>query len=107
MYIFIHKYFDNRIQIKYSKTEIVNHVEEIKNPIVRSALEKFNLKGIDINSITDIPAGTGLGSSSSYTVGLLHALYNYINQQISPELLAREACKIEIDILKDPIGKQD
>ena len=107
MYIFLHPYFDDRIQIKYSKTELVDCIEEIKHPIVRSALKKFDLKGIDINSIADIPAGTGLGSSSSYTVGLLHALYTYTNRKVSPELLAREACEIEIDILQEPIGKQD
>jgi len=107
MYIFIHKYFDDRIQIKYSKTELVDCIEEIKHPIVREALKKFNLNGIDINSIADIPAGTGLGSSSSYTVGLLHALYSYTGQPVSVETLAREACDLEIEILKEPIGKQD
>ena len=107
MYIFVHPYFDNRIQIKYSKTELVDCIEDIKHPIVREILKKNNMVGIDINSIADIPAGTGLGSSSSYTVGLLHALYNYTGQEVSAERLAREACEIEIDILKEPIGKQD
>lgn len=107
MYIFIHKFFDDRIQVKYSKTELVDRIEEIKHPIVREALKKFDLRGIDINSIADIPAGTGLGSSSSYTVGLLHALYSYAGQHVSAEILAREACELEIDILKEPIGKQD
>jgi D-glycero-alpha-D-manno-heptose-7-phosphate kinase len=107
MYIFVHPYFNNSIQIKYSKTELVEHVEEIKHPIVKEILKKFDLKGIDINSIADIPAGTGLGSSSSYAVGLLHALYSYTGQSVSGERLAREACEIEIDMLKEPIGKQD
>jgi len=107
MYIFVHPFFDNRIQIKYSKTELVDRIEDIKHPIAREALKKFGMMGIDINSIADIPAGTGLGSSSSYTVGLLHALYNYADQQVSVNQLAREACEIEIDILKEPIGKQD
>lgn len=107
MYIFVHPFFDNRIQIKYSKTELVERVEEIKHPIVKEILKKFELKGIDINSIADIPAGTGLGSSSSYTVGLLHALYRYTGQSVSEERIAREACEIEIDMLKEPIGKQD
>ena len=107
MYIFIHPFFDDRIQIKYSKTELVNRIEKIKHPIVRETLKRFDLKGIDINSIADIPAGTGLGSSGSYAVGLLHALYSYTNQQASSELLAKDACEIEIDILKEPIGKQD
>jgi D-glycero-alpha-D-manno-heptose-7-phosphate kinase len=100
MYIFIHPFFDNRIQVKYSKTELVERIIEIKHPIVREALRKFAIDGIDINSIADIPAGTGLGSSGSYTVGLLHALYSYTNQQVSSELLAKDACEIEIDILK-------
>jgi len=107
MYIFVHPFFDNRIQLKYSKIELVDQINDINHPIAREALKKFNLMGIDINSIADIPAGTGLGSSSSYTVGLLHALYKYVKKEVSPELLAREACEIEIDILKEPIGKQD
>ena len=107
MYIFLHPFFDNRIQIKYSKTELVDQINDIKHPIVREILKKFDLVGIDINSIADIPAGTGLGSSSSYTVGLLNALYKYTNQQVSPELLAGKACEIEINILQEPIGKQD
>jgi D-glycero-alpha-D-manno-heptose-7-phosphate kinase len=107
MYIFIHPFFDNRIQIKYSRTELVERIEEIEHPIVREALKKFKLSGLDINSIADIPAGTGLGSSSSYTVSLYHALYNYTGQQVSPDQLARDACELEIDILNEPIGKQD
>lgn len=107
MYIFLHPYFDSRIQVKYSKTELVEEVNQIKHPIVREALKLVNLKGIDINSIADIPAGTGLGSSSSFTVGLLHGLYKYSNQSITAELLAQKACELEIEILKEPIGKQD
>ena len=107
MYIFIHPFFDERIQVKYSKTELVNRVEEIKHPIVREVVKKFNLRGIDINSIADIPSGTGLGSSSSFTVGLLHALYAYTHKYVSAEQLARDACEIEIEKLNEPIGKQD
>ena len=107
MYIFMHPFFDNRIQIKYSKVELVNCIEAIEHPIVREALRKFNLEGIDINSIADIPAGAGLGSSSSFTVGLLHALYGYRGDKVSKAQLAHEACEIEIDILQEPIGKQD
>ena len=107
MYIFVHPFFDNRIQVKYSKTELVDKIDDVIHPIVRESLKKFDLSGIDINSIADIPAGTGLGSSSSYTVGLLHALYGYTNQNISAEKLASEASEIEIEILKEPIGKQD
>ena len=107
MYIFIHQYFDNKIQVKYSETELVDRIDQIKHPIVREALKKFQINGVDINSIADIPAGTGLGSSSSYTVGLLHALYGYSSKYVSSERLAQEACELEIDLLKEPIGKQD
>jgi D-glycero-alpha-D-manno-heptose-7-phosphate kinase len=107
MYIMVHPYFDNRIQVKYSRTELVNCIADIQHPIVRVALEQFGLEGVDINSIADIPAGTGLGSSCSFTVGLLHALYTYAGKFASKEQLARHACQIEIEILKDPIGKQD
>jgi len=107
MYIFIHPFFDNRIQVKYSKVELVDSIEAIEHPIVREALRNFDLEGIDINSIADIPAGTGLGSSSSFTVGLLHALYGFKGDRVSKAELAREACEIEIDILQEPIGKQD
>lgn len=107
MYIFIHPFFDNRIQIKYSKTELVDSIDKIEHPIVRMALKEFNMNGIDINSIADIPAGTGLGSSCSFTVGLLYALYSYLSRFASKELLAHKACEIEIDMLKEPIGKQD
>jgi D-glycero-alpha-D-manno-heptose-7-phosphate kinase len=107
MYIFLHPFFDNRIQIKYSKTELVDSIGQIEHPIVRMALKEFNINGIDINSIADIPSGTGLGSSCAFTVGLLYALYSYISRFASKELLARKACEIEIDLLEEPIGKQD
>ena len=107
MYTFIHKYFNEKIQIKYSQTEIVKTIKEINHPIVRSVLERFKLNGLDINFIADIPAGTGMGSSSSFTVGLIHALYEYTGQKINPSKLAEFACDIEINILKEPIGKQD
>ena len=107
MYIFVHPFFDEKIQVKYSKTELVENIEDIKHPIVREILSEFNLQGVDINSIADIPAGTGLGSSSSYTVGLLHALYAFRGEIVSPNTLAEKACYIEIDVLNEPIGKQD
>ena len=107
MYTFIHRYFNKNIQIKYSQTEIVKTIKEINHPIVRSVLERFNLNGLDINFIADIPAGTGMGSSSSFTVGLIHALYEYTGQKINPNKLAEFACDIEINVLKEPIGKQD
>lgn len=107
MYIFLHPYFNEKIQIKYSRTELVDRIEEIQHPIVRVALEQFGLRGVDINSIADVPAGAGLGSSSSFTVSLLHALCAYTGKRISKESLARRACEIEIGFLGEPIGKQD
>ncbi|MBF0380036.1 MAG: GHMP kinase [Magnetococcales bacterium] len=108
MYIIIHPYFHDKIRIKYSKTEDAESVEEIKHPIVREVLRKVAVdKGIEIASFADVPAGTGLGSSSSFTVGLLHALYAYKGEKVDKEKLAQEACDIEIEILKEPIGKQD
>lgn len=108
MYIAIHPYFHDKIRIKYSKTEDVQSVEEIEHPIVRECLKKVKIEsGVEIASFADIPAGTGLGSSCSFTVGLLHALYIYKGKVVSKEKLAQEACEIEIDILGEPIGKQD
>lgn len=108
MYIAVNQRFDSTIRVSYSKTEIVSSVDDIEHPIVREALKLVGIKdGIEIVSIADIPAGTGLGSSSSFTVGLLNALYAYKGCFISAEELARKACQIEIDILGEPIGKQD
>lgn len=107
MYLLVHPFFDEKIQVKYSRTELVDRIGQIQHPIVRVALEQFNLRGLDINSIADIPAGAGLGSSCSFTVGLLHALYTHTNQFVSKETLAQKACQIEIDVLGEPIGKQD
>jgi len=108
MYITIHPYFNDKIRVKYSKTEDVDSVGEIEHPIVRECLKKVRIEsGIEIASFADIPSGTGLGSSCSFTVGLLNALYAYKGKMVSKEKLAREACEIEIDILGEPIGKQD
>ncbi len=109
IYITVNNKFDNSIRASYSKTEIVKRVGELKHPIIRECLKKVGIKGgIEITSISDIPSeGTGLGSSSSFTVGLLNALYTYSNTFVGAERLAKEACEIEIEILKSPIGKQD
>lgn len=107
MYLFVHNFFDERIQVKYSKTELVSKPEEIKHPIVREVLKNFNISGIDINSIADIPAGTGLGSSSSYTVGLINVLDAHIGKKSNKADLAERASEIEINFLNEPIGKQD
>jgi D-glycero-alpha-D-manno-heptose-7-phosphate kinase len=108
MFITINKRFDSTIRASYSKTEIVNTAEEIKHPIVREALKSAGISnGIEITSIADVPFGTGLASSSSFTVGLLNALYAYLGKYKSAEELAQESCRIEIEILGEPIGKQD
>ncbi len=109
MYISSHKFFfRDQIRVKYSKTETVNKLDELKHPILREALKNAGITGgTEISSIADIPSGTGMGSSSSFTVGLLHNLYAIKRQYISAEELANRACEIEIDILKEPIGKQD
>ena len=108
MYIAIHPFFEaDKIQLKYSKTEMVNSINEIKHPIFREALSMYGLTGVDLNSIADIPSGTGLGSSSSFTVGLLNAIRTYIGKASSAEKLAQLACDIEINRVGSPIGKQD
>ncbi|AFM26823.1 GHMP family kinase ATP-binding protein [Desulfomonile tiedjei] len=101
-------YFQNRILIKYSRTELVDSVDEIRHPIIREAMKITGVVDrVEITSMADIPAGTGLGSSSSYAVGLLHALHTYKGEYVSAAQLAAEACEIEIKRLGDPIGKQD
>lgn len=108
MYIMIHPYFHDKIRVKYSKTEDVEDIDELKHPLVRECLRLTGIeKGIEIASIADVPAGTGIGSSSTFTVCLLHALYTYKRKFVSKERLAKDACKLEINILKEPIGKQD
>ncbi len=109
MYVCVNKKFDGRIRISYTRTEDVEHREQVEHPLVREALNLFGIDGgIEIASMADIPSkGSGLGSSSTYTVGLLNALYAYRNQFASKENLAREACEIEIDRCGEPIGKQD
>lgn len=108
MYISTHKFFEaDKIRCKYSRTETVGSVEELEHPILRTVLKDFNLNGIEVSSIADIPGGTGMGSSSSFTVGLLHNLKAYTGQLASKEDLASGACRVEIDLLREPIGKQD
>ncbi|MCA1961875.1 MAG: GHMP kinase [Desulfomonile sp.] len=102
------RYFQNRILLKYSRTELVDSVDEIAHPIIREAMKTTGVVDrVEITSMADIPAGTGLGSSSTYAVGLLHALYTFRGEYVSAGRLAEEACAIEIERLGDPIGKQD
>ena len=109
LFVIINERFDDKIYINYMKKEIVNDVNEIEHELVREAMKMTGVnKGVEITMLADIPStGSGLGSSSSLTVGLLNALYNYLGKQVTAEQLACEACEIEIDILRKPIGKQD
>lgn len=109
IYITVNPKFDHKIRASYSVTEIVNSVSDLQHELIREALYLLEIKeGIEITSISDIPSqGTGLGSSSSYTVGLLNALYAHAGHMAGAERLANEACHIEIDRCRKPIGKQD
>jgi len=109
MYIALNRKFDGRIRISYSRTEEVDLPSQVEHPLVREALALAGIEGgIEIASLADIPSkGSGLGSSSAYTVGLLNALYAYKNQFVSKETLAQQACNIEMNRCGEPIGKQD
>lgn len=109
VYITVNEKFDHRIRVSYSKTEEANSVVRVKHPLVREAMKMLRIEGgIEITSIADIPSkGSGLGSSSSFTVGLLHAFHAWSGRYASAEQLAMEACQIEIERCGEPIGKQD
>ena len=108
MYIVIHPYFHSKIRVKYSRLEDVERVEDIQHPIVRECLTRQQIpRGMEIASFADVPAGTGLGSSSTFTVGLLHALEAYSGRDRGAAWLAAAACDVEINRLCEPIGKQD
>ncbi len=109
VYVNVNKKFDTGIRVAYSKTEEVDSVAQIEHPLVRASLEHLQIDGgIEITTIADIPSkGTGLGSSSSFTVGLLHALSAFKGQYISSDRLGKDSCHVEIDLCKEPIGKQD
>jgi D-glycero-alpha-D-manno-heptose-7-phosphate kinase len=109
VYVTINRPFNEGIYLKYSEIEHVKTVDEVSHNIIREALklENLNTPQVEISSIADLPSGTGLGSSGSFTTALLKALYAYRHRHINPEELAELACAIEIDRLKEPIGKQD
>lgn len=109
IYVVIKERFDRKIRVGYTKTELVDQIDEIQHELVRECLRKTGIThGVEIATMADIPSeGSGLGSSSTVTVGLLNAMHHYLNQPVSHEQLAREACEIEIDILRKPIGIQD
>ena len=109
LYVIVKQRFDNDIYVNYSKKEIVSRVEDLEHELVREAMWMTGVtSGVEITTLADIPsAGSGLGSSSSVTVGLLHALFAYRGRQVTAEELADRACTIEIDRCGKPIGKQD
>lgn len=109
VYINLHKSFENIIKLKYSNFEQVEKLEDIKHPIIRETLKLLKIKSnnIEISSMADIPAGTGLGSSGSFTTALLKACHLYKRIVSNSETIAKQACEVEIDILNEPIGKQD
>lgn len=109
VYITVNDTFTDDLIVKYSKLERVKDASEVQHPIVRACLEMMELngRGMEITSMADIPAGTGLGSSSAFTCALLRALYAYKRMSVSPAQIAESACSVEITRLKEPIGKQD
>ena len=109
VYINLHDTFVDYLIIKYSKMEEVKSIDDIKHPIIRESLKLlgFDARNLEIASLADIPAGTGLGSSGSFTCSLLKALHTHKKNIITPAELAEQACHIELDILAEPIGKQD
>jgi D-glycero-alpha-D-manno-heptose-7-phosphate kinase len=108
VYITAHEPFADQIILKYSQMEVVEKAADVKHPIVREALKLVGVDGrVEIASMSDIPAGTGLGSSGSFTTALLLALHELKNDSAQPDVLAEEACHIEMDLLKEPVGKQD
>jgi D-glycero-alpha-D-manno-heptose-7-phosphate kinase len=109
VYITAHETFVDDLIVKYSKLERVAKAESLEHPIVREAMKLLQVdeRGLEISSMADIPAGTGLGSSGSFTTALLKALHARARELIHPQQLAEQACHIEIDLLQEPIGKQD
>ncbi|PWJ60387.1 D-glycero-alpha-D-manno-heptose-7-phosphate kinase [Dyadobacter jejuensis] len=108
VYLSMHPYFnEKKIFLKYSSNELVDTVDQIQHRIIKQVFSNLNISGVDLNSSADIPAGTGLASSSAFTSGLLNLTYAYLGKFISREAIAKMACDIEIEQLKEPIGKQD
>jgi D-glycero-alpha-D-manno-heptose-7-phosphate kinase len=109
IYVIIKQRYDDRIRVGYTRTELVQHIDEIEHDLVRECLRYTGItKGVEISTMGDIPSeGSGLGSSSTVTVGLLNAMYTYLGISLDQTTLAKRACEIEIDILGNPIGEQD
>ena len=109
VYVSVNRPFNEGIYLKYSSIEHVSKVGDVSHPIIREALDEMKLRTpqIEITTLADIPSGTGLGSSGSFTTGLLKALFTHYRKNIQPMELAELACKIELEKLQEPIGKQD
>ncbi len=108
IYVTIHRRFESTIRVSYSRTETADTIDMVQHELVREAMRMVEIdEPLEITTIGDVPAGTGMGSSSSLTVGLLTALHGYQHRIASPKRLAEEACRIELDVLKKPIGRQD
>jgi D-glycero-alpha-D-manno-heptose-7-phosphate kinase len=109
IFVVIKERFDDKIRVGYTRTELVDHIDELDHELVRECLRRTGItKRVEISTMADIPSeGSGLGSSSTVTVGLLNAMYTYLGDPKDHAWLAREACEIEIDVLGKPIGKQD
>jgi len=108
VYIIVHDSFKDNILLSYSKMELVDNADDVQNTRIKEAMKMTGvLSGVEIHSVAEVPAGTGMGASSSFTVGLLNALYAYKGKHVSAERLAKEASEIEIKILKENIGRQD
>lgn len=109
VYIMLHKTFQPEFIVKYSQLEKASSIDDIKHPIIRECLREVKIaeNGLEIASMADIPAGTGLGSSGSFTTALLKAFHTFKKNLIHPQNLAEQACEIEINRLGEPIGKQD
>lgn len=109
IYVIIKERFDSKIRVGYTRTELVDTVDEVHHELVRESLRKTGItQGVEIATMADIPSeGSGLGSSSTVTVGLLNAMYTYLGTPVTHAQLAQEACEIEIEILGKPIGVQD
>lgn len=108
VYVAVNKRFENTLRVSYSKTELVDRADQVEHPLVREALRSVGIdRGVEIVSIADAPASAGLGSSGSFCVGLLQALYAYVRRGKSAGEIAEEACKIAMERLGEPSGKQD
>jgi len=108
IYVTLHRRFESTIRVSYSRTEVAHTIDDVQHELVREAMRMVEIdEPLEITTIGDVPSGTGMGSSSSLTVGLLTALYGYRHRVISPKLVAEQACQVEIDVLGKPIGRQD